>query len=117
MVKRPTTLCMQTFIQTGSGITGVLVFATPRNPFPQMPLTLRVTFTSGPDTTMRVDNTSNQGGGGHLTAQHIADPNNDIVLKQEQHHRSVTGISGSKTKFYRYALLQNYPNPFNQLQD
>src|SRR4030095_164887 len=88
-------------------------------PFHRMPLTLRITFSTGPDTTFRVDNNvNNQVWWWTFNRQPTAfafDPNNDIVLKQGTTTQgTITGISVNNNGIpKRYALHQNYPNPFN----
>ena len=91
-------------------------------PFHRMPLTIRITFASGPDTTFRIDNTSNnQIWIWTFNRQPTAfafDPNNDIVLKTGATIAGVVpgtiGISVNTTELPKvFALKQNYPNPFN----
>ncbi len=87
-------------------------------PFHRMPLTLKVTFTSGPDTTMRVDNTVNNQiwywNFNRQPSTFAFDPNNDIVLKQGTTTQGVIqGVNGGNELPFLYALYQNYPNPFN----
>ena len=92
------------------------------SPFHRMPLTIRITFASGPDTTFRIDNTSNnQIWIWTFDRQPTAfafDPLNDIVLKTGTTAAGVVpgtiGISVNTTELPRvFALRQNYPNPFN----
>ena len=87
-------------------------------PFHRMPLTLKVTFTSGPDTTMRVDNTVNNQiwywNFNRQPSTFAFDPNNDIVLKQGTTTQGViNGVTSGNELPFLYALYQNYPNPFN----
>ncbi len=87
-------------------------------PFHRMPLTLKITFSSGPDTTLRVDNTvNNQIWYWNFNRQPTAfafDPNNDIVLKQGTTTQGVIqGVTSGNELPFLYALYQNYPNPFN----
>ncbi|HEY3250751.1 MAG TPA: M1 family aminopeptidase [Ignavibacteria bacterium] len=88
-------------------------------PFHRMPLTLKVTFTSGPDTTMLVNNTSNNQVWwwtfNRQPSTFSFDPNNDIVLKQGTTNPGVvTAITANNNEIpKRFALKQNYPNPFN----
>jgi len=88
------------------------------SPFHRMPLALRITFASGPDTIFRVDNnTNNQVWFWPFTRQPISfqfDPDNDIVLKQGTTTQGTVGITlqNEETPIH-YALKQNYPNPFN----
>jgi len=83
--------------------------------FFQMPLELKITFASGPDTTVRVfNNTNNQLFTFTFNRQPTGfqfDPNNNIVLKQGT--TTVMGISQSEGLPTAFALHQNYPNPFN----
>jgi len=91
-------------------------------PFHRMPLTVKITFATGPDSTFRVDNTTNnQIWIWTFNRQPTAfafDPNNDIVLKTGTTTAGVVpgtiGISintGILPKVF--SLQQNYPNPFN----
>ena len=87
-------------------------------PFHRMPLTLKITFTSGPDTTFRVDNTANDQiwywNFNRQPSTFSFDPNNDIVLKQGTTTQGVIqGITKGNELPFLYALYQNYPNPFN----
>lgn len=91
-------------------------------PFHRMPLTIRITFASGPDTTFRIDNTSNNQiwvwTFNRQPSTFAFDPNNDIVLKTGTTAAGVVpgtiGISVNTTELPKvFALRQNYPNPFN----
>ena len=87
-------------------------------PFHRMPVVLKITFSSGPDTSIRVDNTSNnQAWWWTFNRQPTAfafDPNNDIVLKQGATTSGIVGIHVNQNEVPdRFALGQNYPNPFN----
>ena len=91
-------------------------------PFHRMPLTIRITFASGPDTTFRIDNaTNNQIWIWTFNRQPTAfafDPLNDIVLKTGTTAAGVVpgtiGITINTTEMPRvFSLMQNYPNPFN----
>jgi aminopeptidase N len=87
-------------------------------PFHRMPLTLRITFASGPDSTFRVDNTSNNQvwwfTSNRQPTAFAFDPNNDIVLKQGTTNSGVVGVAVNNNEIpNRFALGQNYPNPFN----
>jgi len=93
-------------------------------PFHRMPLTLRITFASGPDTTFRVDNTANSQiwiwTFNRQPTTFAFDPNNDIVLKTGSTVAGtvpgVTGISSTNNELPSvFALMQNYPNPFNPI--
>ena len=84
-------------------------------PFHRMPLTLKITFASGPDTTIRIMNDyTGQSWVFNHNRQPLTftfDPNNDIVLKQGT---TTTGIAGENNIVpKKFALYQNYPNPFN----
>jgi aminopeptidase N len=85
-------------------------------PFHRMPVTVKITFITGPDTTFRFDNTVNNQEWTWMFNRQPAtftfDPGNDIVLKQGT--TSPIGIENNGTEIpERFALLQNYPNPFN----
>ena len=87
-------------------------------PFHRMPVVLKVTFSSGLDTLIRVDNTSNnQVWFWTFDRQPTAfafDPNNDIVLKEGTTVSGLVGISANSNEVPgSFALKQNYPNPFN----
>lgn len=85
-------------------------------PFHKMPIQVKVAFTSGPDTTIRVMNdVNNQEYYWIFSRQPSAsgvtfDPGNDIVLKQGS---TTIGIQEETQVPIEYALYQNYPNPFN----
>jgi len=92
------------------------------SPFHRMPLTIRITFASGPDTTFRIDNTSNNQiwiwTYNRQPTAFAFDPLNDIVLKTGTTAAGVVpgtiGISVNTTELPKvFALKQNYPNPFN----
>jgi aminopeptidase N len=87
-------------------------------PFHRMPLTLRITFSSGPDTTIRAMNDlNNQVYFWQFNRQPTAfafDPNNDIVLKQGTTTAGIVGITAHNEEVPGvFSLGQNYPNPFN----
>lgn len=91
-------------------------------PFHRMPLTLRISFATGADTTFRVDNTANnQIWIWTFNRQPTAfafDPNNDIVLKTGTTTAGTvpgtTGVTSTNNELpIVFALQQNYPNPFN----
>jgi len=88
-------------------------------PFHRMPLTIKITFTSGPDSTFRIDNTVNNQiwywNFNRQPSTFAFDPNNDIVLKQGTTTQGViiSGINSGNELPFLYALYQNYPNPFN----
>lgn len=82
-----------------------------------MPIEIKVTFTSGPDTTVKFFNSvNNQIATFYFNRQPSTltfDPNNQIVIKQSA--PLVVGINENEQSsipdfFY---LKQNYPNPFN----
>jgi hypothetical protein len=80
-----------------------------------MPLTIKVSFTSGPDTTVRVMNDVNSQmfnfNFNRQPSSVVFDPNNDIVIKTAS---LTVGINNnSNTVPAEFALHQNYPNPFN----
>jgi len=91
-------------------------------PFHRMPLTIKITFSSGPDTTFRIDNTSNnQIWIWTFNRQPTAfafDPENDILLKTGTTTAGTVpgtiGISVNTSELPKvFSLKQNYPNPFN----
>ena len=83
-------------------------------PFHQMPITLRISFTTGSDSTIRVmNNVNNQFWTWTFNRQPTTlafDPNNDIVLKTAS---LVLGVDPVNKVPAVYSLSQNYPNPFN----
>jgi aminopeptidase N len=86
--------------------------------FHKMPIFLKITFASGPDTSFRVMNdANNQIWWWPFNRQPISfsfDPNNDIVLKQGSTVQGViNGIESQNQIPGKFALYQNYPNPFN----
>lgn len=107
------------FIDSGSGNWAVWFQARQvqtNTPFHRMPVTVKITFSSGPDTTFRFDNTLNNEEWTWMfsrqPASFVFDPNNDIVLKQGT--TSPIGVLQNGTEVpERFALFQNYPNPFN----
>ena len=91
-------------------------------PFHRMPLTVRISFSTGSDTTFRVDNTANNQiwvwSFNRVPTAFAFDPNNDIVLKTGTTVAGTvpgtTGISVNNNELPKvFALRQNYPNPFN----
>lgn len=82
--------------------------------FFKMPIEIKVSFASGPDTTLRVFNdVNNQVFTFTFNRQPTGlqfDPNNNIVLKQGSTVLEVATIEGSPSTYY---IEQNYPNPFN----
>ena len=89
---------------------------TQSNPaFFKMPLELKINFSSGPDTTVKVMNdVDNQSFSFIFNRQPtslVFDPGNQIVLKQAS---TIQGIKNLNTGIPdKYELHQNYPNPFN----
>jgi aminopeptidase N len=86
--------------------------------FHKMPLTVKITFTTGPDTTFRVMNdVNNQTWWWNFTrtpSTFTFDPNNDIVLKQGTTTQgTINGIINQGEIPIVFNLYQNYPNPFN----
>lgn len=87
------------------------------SPFHMMPIVLRISFASGPDTTIRTLNKiNNQIYYWNFNRQPTAfafDPDNDIVLKQGSTGPGIiNGIVSNETPL-KFELKQNYPNPFN----
>ena len=87
-------------------------------PFHRMPLTVKITFASGPDTTFRVDNNvNNQVWFWPFNRQPLTfafDPDNDIVLKQGTTTAGIVGITSNNEEIPgMFSMGQNYPNPFN----
>ncbi len=87
-------------------------------PFHKMPLTLRISFSSGPDTTiLAMNDLNNQVYFWQFNRQPTAfafDPNNDIVLKQGTTTAGTVGITAHNEEVPGvFSLGQNYPNPFN----
>jgi aminopeptidase N len=86
--------------------------------FHQMPIVVKVTFSTGPDSSIRVmNNANNQVWWWNFNRQPISllfDPNNDIVLKIASTTQGIiNGIIGVSTIPFVFSLSQNYPNPFN----
>jgi aminopeptidase N len=84
-------------------------------PFHIMPLVVKITFASGPDTSIRVMNYANNDYFQWIFDRQptglVFDPNNDIVLKEAS---TVVGVISKKLQTpLVYSLYQNYPNPFN----
>ncbi len=106
------------FADIGGGQWRVKFFANQtqsNTPFHKMPLTLRISFSTGSDTTIRVMNdVNNQMFMYNFYRQPTAlvfDPNNDIVLKTAS---LIMGVPGNENQIpVKFNLYQNYPNPFN----
>jgi aminopeptidase N len=88
-------------------------------PFHRMPIVVRITFTSGPDTNIRVDNNVNYQiwywNFNRTPSTVVFDPNNDIVLKTGTTvYQQFNAVSNNELPV-KFAVYQNYPNPFNPL--
>jgi aminopeptidase N len=86
--------------------------------FHKMPVVVKISFASGPDTSIRVMNdANNQIWWWNFNRQPISfsfDPNADIVLKQGTTVQGViNGIESQNQVPGQFALYQNHPNPFN----
>jgi len=83
--------------------------------FHKMPIVIKVSFTTGSDTLIRVMNdVNNQTYAFNFNRQPTAvvfDPNNDIVLKTASLTIGINSNTGVIPE--KYFLYQNYPNPFN----
>lgn len=83
--------------------------------FHKMPIVLKISFTTGADTLIRVMNdVNNQLFSFTFNRQPtvlVFDPNNDIVLKTASLTIGVNNISNVVPD--KYEMYQNYPNPFN----
>jgi aminopeptidase N len=84
-------------------------------PFHAMPIVVKISFASGPDTSLRFMNFTNneyfQWLFDRQPASLVFDPNNDIVLKEASTILGV--IPKNKQLPFTFTLHQNYPNPFN----
>jgi aminopeptidase N len=84
-------------------------------PFHAMPIVVKISFTSGPDTSLRFMNYTNneyfQWIFDRQPTTLVFDPNNDIVLKEASTILGV--IPKNKQLPFTFALHQNFPNPFN----
>jgi aminopeptidase N len=107
---------------TGSGSNwsvGFQAIQTQTNtPFHKMPIVVKITFATGPDTSFRVMNDVNNqifwwNGLTRQPSTVTFDPNNDIVLKQGSTTPGLVGIIVQSETPFTYSLSQNYPNPFN----
>ena len=80
-----------------------------------IPIQIKFTFATGPDTTVKVMNSvNNQSYSFFFNRQPTAvtfDPNNEIVIKTASLIVGVTENEGTTPA--NYELKQNYPNPFN----
>ena len=88
---------------------------TQSNPsFFQMPVEIKIGFSGGGDTTLRVmNNVNNQTFVFTFSRQPVSlafDPNNNIVLKTAS---IINGIDENIYSAGSFSLSQNYPNPFN----
>jgi aminopeptidase N len=111
----PTYANTYNFLQVGSNwVVGFRVNQTQSTIFRQMPITLLIHFASGPDTTIRVMNTTNlqlfNWTFNRQPSSVVFDPNNDIVLKTAS---LTVGIDPVNKLPFFFSLHQNYPNPFN----
>jgi|WetSurMetagenome_2_1015567.scaffolds.fasta_scaffold22549_4 aminopeptidase N len=83
--------------------------------FHKMPIVIKVSFTSGLDSSIRVMNdVNNQLFTFNFNRQPTAvvfDPNNDILLKTATLSIGIKNISNNVPE--KYEMYQNYPNPFN----
>jgi len=83
--------------------------------FHKMPITIKISFTTGPDTTVRVMNdANNQTFAFNFNRQPtvvVFDPNDDILLKTATLTQGIKNISDVIPD--KYNMYQNYPNPFN----
>lgn len=83
--------------------------------FHKMPITIKISFTTGSDTTVRVMNDVNnqqfQFNFNRQPTTVVFDPNNDIVLKNATLSIGINTISTEVPD--KFDLYQNYPNPFN----
>jgi hypothetical protein len=82
-----------------------------------MPIVLKISFTTGSDTSIRVMNdANNQLFTFDFTRQPttlVFDPNNDIVIKTATLSVGIGNVSSSIPD--KFALYQNEPNPFNPM--
>ncbi len=88
------------------------------SPFHQMPIEIKISFTSGNDTTIRVMNDANSQvftfNFNREPSGVTFDPDNNIVLKTATLTEiQPLGVTQNDLKPDHYGLAQNYPNPFN----
>lgn len=110
-----------TFADIGGGNWRIdfLARQTQNNPsFFTMPVEIKISFASGPDTTLKVlHNTNNQMFSftfNRQPASIVFDPNNNIVIKTATLNPiGITNINSEIPNEFR--LYQNYPNPFNPI--
>lgn len=83
-------------------------------PFHMMPVVIKISFSAGPDTSIKVMNSVNQQTFSWTFDREpvnvVFDPNNDIPLKEGSTAIGIGPFAGIPGE---YALYQNYPNPFN----
>ena len=87
-------------------------------PFHKMPIVLKLTFNTGPDTLIKVMNDYNNQvyvfTFNRQPSSLAFDPNNDIVLKQGSTSPGIVNINDPLLSVSdEFSLGQNYPNPFN----
>ncbi len=112
-----------TSLGTDSWLAGFVAYQNQSNSaFHRMPIELKISFTTGADTTIRVfNNYNNQQFTFRFNRQPnsvIFDPNNNIVLKTATLSQIIgdttSDIEISEIKIPKlFSIEQNYPNPFN----
>jgi aminopeptidase N len=84
------------------------------NTYYKMPIELKISFTTGPDTTIKVFNDQNDQIFSFIFDRQpsslVFDPNNEIVLKTAN---TVMSTEADEITPNEYKLFDNYPNPFN----
>ena len=83
--------------------------------FHKMPIVVKISFTTGSDSSIRVMNDVNsqsfQFNFNRQPTALVFDPNNDIVIKTATLTLGINNISNIIPD--KFSLFQNYPNPFN----